>query len=63
MDIKIILGEGGCLEDVFVSPELKDADVEIIDFCTQDPDEVDDANERYDEAKSLIEKGDLISVY
>ncbi len=62
-EIKVIVGNGGLIEEVYVSPELKDADVEVIDFCTDDPDELDEVKESYDELDKKASAGKLINIY
>ena len=63
MEIKIVMNSGGMITDVLASPELADVDVEVIDFCTNDPDEYDEAEENWQEAKEKWRKGELTSIY
>lgn len=58
--IYVIVNEGGVVEEVKATKDLKDVDVEIIDFCTQDPAEIDDANDRYDEMAKLKNIVDIL---
>lgn len=62
LEIKVLIDEGGIFQGLYVSPELKDADVELIDFVTDDPTELDDAQERLDMAVSRTGAGELVFV-
>lgn len=62
LEIKVLIDEGGIFQGLYVSPELKDADVELIDFVTDDPAELDDAQERLDMAVSRTGVGELVFV-
>ncbi len=61
-EIKILIDEGGIFQGIYVSPELKDADVELIDFVTDDPDELEDAETRHCEAVSRTSVGELVFI-
>ncbi len=58
-EIKVIIDEGGIFQGLYVSPALADADVELLDFVTDDPNELDDVTERYEEAKKRCDDGEL----
>ena len=61
--IRIIMNSGGMITDVFASMELADVDVEVIDFCTDDPKEQNDAEERWQATREKWRKGELTSIY
>ena len=58
-EIKVLINSGGVFEGLFVSPELVNCDVELLDFCTDDPDELDDTEQRYQEIEKRVEDGEL----
>lgn len=58
-EIKVIIDEGGIFQGLYVTPGLEDCDVELIDFVTDDPDEQEDAQRRYDECLARVEHGEL----
>lgn len=61
-EIKVVIDEGGIFQGVYVSPELKDCEVELLDFVTEDEDEQEDVQKRYDECISRAMKGELICI-
>ena len=58
-EIKVIIDEGGIFQGLYVTPGLEDCDVELIDFVTDDPDEQEDTQRRYDECLARVERGEL----
>ncbi len=48
-EIKVVIDEGGIFQGLYVTPGLEDCQVELIDFVTDDPDELEDTQRRYDE--------------
>ena len=62
-EIKVIMNSGGCIQSVYVSEELKDADVEIIDFCTTDEEEIEGAEEAWKDVEAREKKGLLVPIY
>lgn len=60
MDIKILIDEGGIFQGLYVSPELKEADVELLDFVTDDPGEIDDVTNRKAVADEREKQGSLV---
>ena len=63
--IKVIMNDGGVIENVYVSPDIykKGVDLEIIDFCTDDLDELDAAEEAWKEVEKADKEGTLIRIY
>ena len=62
--IKVVVNSGGVVESVYVSSELvKDTEVEVIDFCTDDTDELEAANEQMGELKCELERKELKAIY
>ena len=61
-EIKVIIDEGGIFQGLYVTPGLEDCDVELIDFVTEDQDEIDDAQKRYDECLERELNGELINI-
>ena len=62
-EIKVLIDKGGIFQGCYVSPELKDCDVELLDFVTDDPDELEDVAERLTDAEARAEKGELVLIY
>ena len=58
-EIKVLINGGGVFEGLFVSPELANCDVELLDFCTDDSDELDDTEQRYQKVEKRVENGEL----
>ena len=59
--ITIVINDGGVVSEVLASKELADdITVEVIDFCTDDDDEYDDAIIAYNK---VVENKDFVSVY
>ena len=58
-EIKILIDEGGIFQGLYVTPELADYDVELMDFCTDDPHELEDVERRYEDAKRRAKAGEL----
>ncbi len=63
MEIKVLIDEGGIFQGVYVSPELSGCDVELLDFVTDIPEELEDVNKRYEAAKQRALKGELVVIY
>ena len=61
-EIKIIIDEGGIFQGVYVSPELQKAEVEVIDFVTDNPEQLKNASQRYDEIIKRVRKGQLVGI-
>ena len=62
--IKVVVNKGGLVSDVLVSSEIADSvDVEVIDFCTDDPEEYDSAEGRMKYADEMVKCGKLRSVW
>lgn len=62
--IKVVVNEGGLICEVLVSPEIaEDVSVEVIDFCTDDPDLCDEADKKYEAARIECASGRLVTVY
>lgn len=62
-EIKVIMNNGGVIESVYVSPDIEDIDVEIIDFCTDDPYEEEEAEEAWKKVEEAEKNGTLIAIY
>ena len=59
--ITIVINDGGVIDNVLIPKEIADdISVEVIDFCTDDEDEFDDATIAYNE---VIENKNYVSVY
>ena len=63
MEIHVIIDEGGIFQGCYVSPELSNAEIELIDFVTDDEDEFAEAERRYDTCVQRALKGELKVVY
>lgn len=63
MEIHIIIDEGGIFQGCYVSPELADAKVELIDFVTDDEEELSDAQDRYVRCVQRAVDGELKLVF
>ena len=62
--IKVVVNEGGVVDNVLISSEIADSVlVEVIDLCTDDPEELDLAEGRMKFAQEQIKNGKLKSVY
>ena len=61
-EIKVIIDEGGIFQGLYVTPGLEDCDVELIDFVTDDPEEFDDAQKRYDKVQERAKNGELVGI-
>ncbi|MBO4847271.1 MAG: hypothetical protein J5525_13380 [Lachnospiraceae bacterium] len=62
-EIKVLIDEGGIFQGLYVSPELKDCKVELLDFVTDDPVEIDDVTKRYEATKERARRGELEVIY
>ncbi len=61
-EIKVLIDEGGIFQGLYVSPELKDCEVELLDFVTDDPDELDDVEKRNEKAEERVKSGELVVI-
>lgn len=61
-EIKVLIDEGGIFQGLYVSPELKDCEVELLDFVTDDPDEMEDVQERYEKTQERARNGELVVI-
>lgn len=62
--VVIVINKGGAVNDVLISSKIaSNIDVEVIDFCTDDEDEYEWANERYRAIESELNSGKLKSLY
>ena len=62
-EIKVIIDEGGIFQGLYVTPGLEDCDVELIDFVTDDPEEQEDAQRRYNECLERAQRGELKNIW
>ena len=59
--IVVVVNKGGVVEDVLVSNDLADdVNVHVVDFCTDDDNEYEEAIQDYD---AIIKSGQYHSVY
>jgi ribose 5-phosphate isomerase RpiB len=58
--IIIRVDENGFVLGAFVSPELEDALIELIDYCTDDTDRLNAAKEDNAVACQAVKNGDLV---
>ena len=63
MEIKVLIDEGGIFQGLYVSPGLKECKVELLDFVTDDQDEIEDVEKRYEDAKRRAKAGELVVIY
>ncbi len=62
-EIKVVIDEGGLFQEVFVSPELRDCSLEVLDFCTDDPHELDRIQAEYEECLHRTIKNELVPLW
>ena len=62
LEIKVIIDEGGIFQGLYVSPEIKGADVELVDFVTDDPADMADMRDRYDHILQRARTGELVGI-
>ena len=62
-EIKVVIDEGGIFQGLYVSPELEDCQVELIDFVTDDPEEAEETQRKYDECLSRAKDGELKNIW
>ncbi len=62
-EIHVLIDEGGIFQGLYVSPEIADSDVELLDFCTDDSDEIDDVTKRYEDVKKRAKNGELSVIW
>lgn len=62
-EIKVVIDEGGIFQGLYVTPGLEDCEVELIDFVTDDPDEIEDTQKRYDECCERAQNGELKNIW
>ena len=59
--IVVVVNKGGVVDQVFVPKDTADdTDVHVIDFCTDDPDEYEEAEREY---KKVVKNKTLRQVY
>ncbi len=61
--IKVVVNYGGMVDSVYVTRGLRNVDVEIIDFCTEDEDELNDAMQAKRLLERATEKGRIVKAY
>jgi len=61
-EIKVLIDEGGIFQGLYVSPELSDCQVELLDFVTDDYEEIEDVNRRYDRCVERAKSGELVCI-
>lgn len=62
-EIKVVIDEGGIFQGLYVTPEIADCDVELIDFVTDDPDDLAEANSKLRQAADRALRGELELVF
>lgn len=62
-EIKVIIDKGGIFQGLYVTPGLEDCEVELIDFVTDDPDELEDTQKRYDQCCERARNGELKNIW
>jgi Mg2+/Co2+ transporter CorC len=62
-EINILIDENGSIDGIFVSEDLKDAVVSIIDKCTDDPDEFDEAVKAEEDLNEEIRDNKMFCIY
>lgn len=60
-EIIIVLDDMGYCEEIFVSPELAECAISVIDLC-DDPEQNDIAEKLYEKALRRAEKGRLVHI-
>ena len=58
-EIKVVIDEGRMFQGLYVTPELADCEVELIDFVTDDLDEIEETQIRYNECLARAQNGEL----
>lgn len=61
-EITAFIDKGGIFQGIYVPPELKDAKVDIIDYVTEDGDEIEKADETFEAANKKVETGELVFI-
>lgn len=61
--IVVYINEGALMETVYTSPSLKSVDVEKIDFCTDDAEELEETEKAWEECEKAINRGELVAIY
>lgn len=62
-EIKVLIDRGGIFQGLYVSPELEDCKVELLDFVTDDAEEIDDVEKRYEDCVRRAKAGELKCIY
>ena len=62
-EMKIIINDGGMIDTIAVSKDLKDIDVEIIDLCTDQPDELKETKREEKAIRKAIKKEEMFEIY
>lgn len=62
-EIKVVIDEDGIFQGLNVTPGLEDCEVELIDFVTDDPDELEDTQRRYDECLERAQRSELKNIW
>lgn len=62
-EIKVLIDEGGIFQGLYVSPELADCAVELLDFVTDDPEEIEETEKRYEDCVRRARSGELAVIF
>lgn len=62
-EIHVLIDEGGIFQGCYVTPDLVEASVYLMDFVTDDPDEQDEVEKEYNKVQERAKKGELICIF
>ena len=62
-EIHVVIDEGGIFQGAYVTQNISDSVVELIDFVTEDPDEFEETEQRHKEAVERAIKGELVCLW
>lgn len=61
--IIVTMDYGGMISNILVTPNMRKADVEIIDWCTDNPEYQAEADEAWKLVNEEFEAGELVAIY
>jgi hypothetical protein len=62
-EIHVLIDEGGIFQGCYVTPDIADAKVDLIDFYVTDENDIDTANKKYETVKERAKNGELKNIY
>ena len=62
-EITIIIGEDGVIKNILASADLKDISVSIIDKCTDNPNEFDEATLQEEEIYKKLDNNKVVTIF